>query len=38
MIAGYKNFVSKANNFSCFAVLVKDPYGHVLTSPEAKGR
>jgi hypothetical protein len=35
MIAGYKYCVSKANYFSCYAVLVKAPYGHMLQSPEA---
>jgi hypothetical protein len=37
MIAGYKDYVSKANNLSCYAVLVKAPYGHVLPPPVTKG-
>ena len=37
MIAGCKDYVSKASNFSRYAVLVKAPYCHVLPPPVAKG-
>ena len=36
MIAGYKDCVSKTDNFSCYGVFVKAPYGHVLPSPVVK--